>query len=104
MFLEKLRKRLSKEKNMDESDLKMPADDSGVSKDYLYNSGLIGRKPTEEERAKARSNEPDLQHPTDYHKRTGKVPPGFALKSGYEVLIEPVKKKYERKNLYRPED
>ena len=80
-------------------------------KDWMYNSGLIyepcAKKPktlSEEEQAKPRSYEPDMQHLTDYQKKTSKVPPGFAFKSAYEVPVEPIEKKYKKKNPYKPED
>lgn len=30
--------------------------------------------------------------------------PGFAFKSSYEVPLEPIEKKYKKKNPYKPED
>jgi hypothetical protein len=79
--------------------------DAGIDKSY-YGSELIGsreHKATEENAAERDSN-PQLDHPTDYSKKTGKVPPGFAFRSTYEVPIEPIEKKYKKKNPYRPED
>ena len=74
-------------------------------KDWMYNSGLIhGEKEQAKDELAAGETEPNLQHPSDYHKRVQKVPPGFAFKSGYEVPIEPIEKKYKKKNPYKPED
>jgi hypothetical protein len=95
-----------------ELSLKKPGDES-VDKDYLYDSGLLGSSSKKkkggdeketEEKAKEREYQPHPEHPTDYSKKTGKVPPGFAFKSGFEVPIEPIEKKYKKKNPYRPED
>ena len=75
--------------------------------DRMYDSDLIydqhkQRKMTEEELAQVRGTAPALQHQTRYTERVQKVPPGFALKSAYEVLVQPNgEKTYKKKDIYR---